>query len=335
MKDTFVYTVNAILPILLLILLGCFLRRVGPWPQDFYRRLNQLCFRVFLPVQLFCNVYAIDGLSAMNWRVIGYIFSGILVCALVGVAAARTLVKDRMQKGVIVQAAFRSNQSVVGMPLAEALGGAGAMGFAALTTAVSIPVFNILAVTVLLLYGGGQGEKPAPRLILRQVLRNPLIIGCMSGVAVVVIRQFLPVGAEGVPVFTIQNQIPFLFDALTRLSQVASPVMLMVLGTQLDIKAAGDLLPQLGLGVCLRLIAAPAAVIGGALLLRGPLGLTAVEFPSLITVSATPVAVSSAVMVQELGGDGQLAGQIVVWTTVFSAGTIFCIVYLLRFFGFL
>lgn len=335
MKDTFFYTVNAILPILLLILLGCFLRRVGPWPQDFYRQLNQLSFRVFLPVQLFCNVYAIDDLSAMNWRVIAYIFFGILVCALVGAAAAKLLVKDRAQKGVIVQAAFRSNQSIVGLPLAEALGGEGAMGFAALTTSVSVPVFNVLAVTVLVLFSSKQGEKPTPRSVLRQILHNPLIIGCLSAIVVVAIRQFLPVGMDGAPVFTVENQLPFLFDALTRLSHVASPVMLVVLGTRLDIKAAGDLLPQLSLGVLLRLVVAPAVVLGGALLFRGPLGLTAVEFPSLVTVTATPVAVSSAVMVQELGGDDQLAGQIVVWTTIFSAGTIFCIVYLLRFFGLL
>ena len=335
MKDTFLYTVNAITPILLLIVLGCFLRRVGPWSQDFYRQLNQLCFRVFLPVQIFCNVYAIDDLSAMNWKVILYIFCGILACAGLGVAATHLFVKDHMQKGVIIQATFRSNQSIVGLPLAEALGGAGAMGFAALTTAVSIPVFNVAAVITLILCSSGQGQKPTPGSIARQVLHNPLIIGCMSGVILVILRQFLPVGADGLPVFMIQHQLAPLFDAMTRLSRVASPVMLVVLGTRLDIKAAGNFLPQLSLGVFLRLVLAPALVIGGALLLREPLGLTTIEFPSLVTVTATPVAVSSAVMVQELGGDEQLAGQIVVWTTILSAGTIFCIVYLLRFFGFL
>ncbi len=334
MRDTFLYTVRAILPILLLILLGAFLRHTGPWSQDFYKQLNQLCFRVFLPVQLFCSVYAIDDLSAMNWRVIAYLAGGVLACMAVGVLAARLFVPEPLQKGVVIQAAFRSNQAILGLPLANSLGGAAAMGFAALTTSVTVPLFNVLAVVVLVLYSSKQTQRPTPRSLLRQVLRNPLIIGTMLGVLAVTVRQFLPM-VDGQPIFTIRNQLPSVFDALTRMSGVASPVMLVVLGTRLDLKSAGALLPQLSLGVFLRLIAAPLLVIGTAVLFREPLGLTIIEFPSVVTIAATPVAVSSAVMVQELGGDDQLAGQIVVWTTMLSVATIFCIVYLLRFFGFL
>ncbi|MCI8810842.1 MAG: hypothetical protein HFF84_12155 [Oscillibacter sp.] len=334
MRDTFLYTVRAILPILMLILLGSVLRRVGPWSQDFYKQLNQLCFRVFLPVQLFCNVYAIADLAAMNWYMIGYLFCGILATMMLGVLMARLLVRDRRQKGVVVQASFRSNQAILGLPLANSLGGEAAMGFASLTTSVTVPLFNFLAVVVLALYSSDQDRRPTARDVLRKVLHNPLFMSTMLGLAVVIVRQFLPV-VDGQPIFTIRNQLPSVYDTLTRMSGVASPVMLVVLGTRLDLNAAGALLPQLSLGVVLRLIVAPVLLIGVALLFRGPLGITTVEVPSLVTISSTPVAVSSVVMVQELGGDDQLAGQIVVWTTILSVATIFCIVYLLRFFGFL
>lgn len=334
MFETLSYTLGAIVPILLIILLGYVVRRIGPWGDDFYKQLNQLCFRLFLPVQLFCNVYAIDELRAMNWRMIGYIFCGILACALMGVAAAKLFVPQRLQKGVIVQASFRSNQAVLGLPLANSLGGAEAMGFAALSTSVSVPLFNVLAVVVLTLYGSSEGRRPSVKEVAKRVLHNPLIIGAMSGVLAVLVRQLLPT-AGGVPVFTIRNQLPILFDAITRLSVVASPVMLFVLGTRLDLGAVGSILPQLSLGIFLRLIVSPLLVIGTAVLFRGPLGLTSTELPSLITITSTPVAVSSAVMVQEIGGDDQLASQMVVWTTILSAVTIFCIVYVLRLSGLL
>lgn len=334
MFETLSYTLGAIVPILLIILLGYVVRRIGPWGDDFYRQLNQLCFRLFLPVQLFCNVYAIDELRAMNWRMIGYIFCGILACALMGAAAAKLFVPQRLQKGVIVQASFRSNQAVLGLPLANSLGGAEAMGFAALSTSVSVPLFNVLAVVVLTLYGSSEGRRPSVKEVTKRVLHNPLIIGAMSGVLAVLVRQLLPT-AGGVPVFTIRNQLPILFDAITRLSVVASPVMLFVLGTRLDLGAVGSILPQLSLGIFLRLIVSPLLVIGTAVLFRGPLGLTSTELPSLITITSTPVAVSSAVMVQEIGGDDQLASQMVVWTTILSAVTIFCIVYVLRLSGLL
>lgn len=113
-RETFFYTLHAILPILLTILLGYCVRRVGTWSDEFYRQLNSLCFRLFLPIQLFCNVYAIEDLSSMNWKMIGYLFGSVFFCLLVGLAAARLLVPDRRQQGVIVQVSFRSNQAIWG-----------------------------------------------------------------------------------------------------------------------------------------------------------------------------------------------------------------------------
>ena len=64
MLDIFLYAGRAIMPLLLMMALGCGLRRVGRWSDDFYRQLNGFCFHVLLPVQLFLNVYAIEDLSA-------------------------------------------------------------------------------------------------------------------------------------------------------------------------------------------------------------------------------------------------------------------------------
>ena len=82
MRETFFYTLHAILPILLTILLGYCVRRVGTWSDEFYRQLNSLCFRLFLPIQLFCNVYAIEDLSSMNWKMIGYGRASLYRCPL-------------------------------------------------------------------------------------------------------------------------------------------------------------------------------------------------------------------------------------------------------------
>ncbi len=147
-RETFFYTLHAILPILLTILLGYCVRRVGTWSDEFYRQLNSLCFRLFLPIQLFCNVYAIEDLSSMNWKMIGYLFGSVFFCLLVGLVAARLLVPDRRQQGVIIQVSFRSNQAILGLPLANALGGAAAMGFASMATSVCVPLFNVLAMVV-------------------------------------------------------------------------------------------------------------------------------------------------------------------------------------------
>lgn len=333
-KETFFYTLRAILPILLIILLGYAVHRLSSWPDTFYKMLNQLCFRWFLPIHLFCNIYSVENLAAMNWKVIGFIFLSILFCFALGLLISRLFVRERSQKGVITQATFRSNQAILGIPLANALGGEAALAFASMTTSVCVPLFNVLGVITLTFFSGNPEQKISVRSLVRRVVTNPLIIGCLSGMAIVVIRQFLPT-IDGVPIFTIKNQLPSLYQALTNLSKVASPVMLFVLGTRLNIGSIPGLLPQLRLGVLIRLIICPVLVLGTAILLRQPLGLTTLEMPTLIAISSTPVAVSSAVMVQEIGGDDQLAGQLVVWTSVLSMFSVFCIVYLLRVFAFL
>lgn len=335
MKDVFLFALRAVLPLLLIMLLGYWVQRQGRWGDDFFSRLNSLCFHVFLPVQLFLNVSELESLAAVNWRLLGYLVGGILLALPAGVLAARLLVPDRRQKGVIVMAAFRSNQVILGLPLAEALGGSAAMGFAAVGTSVCVPVFNVLAVLTLTAYGDGKnGKRRSVDTVLRETLRNPLLIGAALGFAALGLRQVLPT-AEGEAVFTLSRHLPTLYQVLHQLAGLSSPLMLFALGARLDLRATRALLPQLSLGVLLRLVLMPALLVGGALCFSDTLGLTAVELPTLIAVFASPCAVSSTVMVQEIGGDEQLAGQLVMWSSVLSLLTIFAFAFTLRTLGLL
>lgn len=334
MKDTFVYTLHAILPLVLVILSGYAARRLFPWEDDLYTQMNSLCFRFFLPLQLFYNVYSIENLSDVNWSVIVLLLISVFSFLLVGLAAAHRFIHDPQQKGVIVQASFRSNQALLGIPLANALGGAEALPYTSLATSVCVPVFNILAVVVLTVFSGDPQRRPSIRSLARRVAHNPLIISTLSGLVLVILRQFFSTVA-GVPVFTIRSHLPSLYQALSMLANVASPLMLFILGARFDFKRVSGLLPQITLGVLLRLVICPVMVLSVAVALRGPLGLTALEMPTVIAVTSTPVAVSSAVMVREIGGDDQLAGQLVVWTSLISIVSVFCIVFLCRMFGLL
>ena len=85
--------------------------------------------------------------------------------------------------------------------------------------------------------------------------------------------------------------------------------------------------------VSMRLVVVPLIVLTLVLLLREPLGLTTVEMPTIVAIFCSPVAVTSAVMVQEIGGDEQLAQQVVAWSSVLSMGTIFCFAAALRAMG--
>lgn len=323
--ENFLYALRAIAPILLIIALGAVVRRLGSWDIAFYKRLNSLCFHLFLPISLFCNVYSVPDLSEMNFRLIGVLVVGILASLGLGCIAARLLISRWDQKGVVIQASFRANHAILGLPLAESLGGAAAMGFASLTTAIAVPVFNVLAVLVLSYFA--EAERPSFGALAKRVVKNPLIVATVLGMVCVLVRNLLHIPVP------LMQQVPPVYTAVQNLAKIASPVMLFVLGACLDFKAVGSLLPQVTLGVVLRLIVAPVLILGTMLLLREPLQLTVVEMPAMVAVCASPVAVSSAVMTQEIGGDDQLASQIVVWSSVLSMVSIFLIVYALRTLG--
>lgn len=209
------------------------------------------------------------------------------------------------------------------------------MAFASLVTSVCVPVFNVLAVLVLTMYASGSPGAAGWKTRLMNIAKNPLILGACTGLVVVAIRGLLPTGADGTPVFTLQSSLPSLFSVLQQFSKVATPIMLVVLGTQIRFDAVRGLLKNLTVAVCMRLIVCPCIILGLAVALRGPLGLTTEEMPSLVAIFCSPVAVTSAVMVQEIGGDEQLAGQIVAWSSVLSMLTIFVFTVVLRTHGLL
>lgn len=332
--ETLSYAFHAIMPILLTIGLGYFLRLIGFLGENFFKQLNSFCYKVLLPVQLFYNVYQVGALQEVNWRVLGYTVIWIPIGVFVGMLAARFFIKERSQQGAFVQATFRSNQAILGMPLAAALGGSDAVIMASLATSLGIPLFNIAAVIVLKYYSIEEGKKNNVKDILKAVVTNPLIIGVFCGIVCVVIRNFLPV-RDGEVVFTLSGRFPSVMKVVSNLSPLASPIMLICLGARLNLKLTGKLLPQISLGVFMRLIFIPVIAIGAAILFRGQLNLTSVEIPMMLSFFASPVAVSSSILVHEIGGDDQYASQLIVWSSVLSMLTLFVLVAILKSIGML
>lgn len=85
-----------------------------------------------------------------------------------------------------------------------------------------------------------------------------------------------------------------------------------------------------------RIVFAPVLGIGAAILLGrwGILSCGHAEYPALIALFGSPVAVSSAIMAAGMKNDAQLATQLVVWTSVGSVATIFILTCTLMFWGF-
>ena len=331
--ETLLFAINAVFPILLLILLGYYLKCINFLTDDFLKIGNKFVFRVGLPFLLFYNIYNIDSLKNINWSVVIYSELIVIFAFLIGIILVKLTIKEEKQKGVILQCVVRSNYAIIGIPLAESLGGAEAIGIASLLSAFLIPTFNILGVLALSMYKTENNGKLDIKKTLLNIAKNPLIIGVLIGVLALVIRLLIPVDSTGQLVFSLKDDIKFLYKAIENIGKIASPLALIVLGGTFNFNAIKGMLKQIIIGTTSRIVFVPLLGIGLAVILSKYTNIISFDksiYPALIALLGSPVAVSSAIMAREMDNDGELAGQLVVWTSVFSIITIFITIVILK-----
>ena len=328
--DSFIFAINAVLPILLLVSLGYFLKRIKLLSDEFLAKGNKFCFYVALPALLFKNIYD-SSFTNIDWKLIIFAVVAILSVFTIGLILVILFCKDRSKKGVILQATFRSNFAYIGIPLAASLFTTNSpeaiqtLAHVSLISMFAIPLFNTLAVISLSLFQDEKGTDIKKTLL--NILKNPLIIGTVVGIVFCLVRLLIPESA-----FILRDKLTFLYKTIDSVSKTASPLALIVLGGQFEFKAVKNLQKYIIPTVIFRIIVVPTTILFIAIkmgIFDGP------KIASLLALFAAPAAVASAIMAKEMNNDHILAGQIVVWTTMASAITIFLFIFVLKSLGYI
>lgn len=323
--EDLIFVIERISPIILMVVIGYFLKRINLLEENVAKKLNTLVFRIFLPVMLFLNVYKIQSFKEIDFTFVWYSIGITVLLFLIGIPVMGALFKDNRQRSVMLQGIFRANYALVGIPLAQSLFGDEGSTMASLLSAFIVPIFNILAVVCLTVFSAGD-KKPSITGVLKGIAKNPLIQAIFCGFIALGLRAvFVNMEIE----FRLSNITP-IYQTLQNLSNVATPISLLVLGARFEISAIPHLKKHIIIGVINRVVIVPLLGISLAIALNR---FTGAQFASLIACFCTPVAVSSVPMSQEMGADADLMGQIVVWTTVFSVFSIFVASYVLRVIG--
>lgn len=317
------FALSAVAPIIIMVLIGYFLKSIGWMSKDFAQNANKLTFRAFMPVMLFLSIYSMDP-NGQDFTYVWYVMIALLVIFALSIPAVIILTKHNDRRGVLVQTAFRSGYSLIGIPLAATLNAVGGRQAAALLAAAVIPTFNVLAVISLSVFGE-KGQKISVKKILLGIAKNPLIIGIAGGAVMLGIRLL---GAKNGIDIRIERIAP-LHQAMEYMSNMAIPMALLVLGAQFEFSAVASLKKEIIFGTVARTVVVPAVFVGLAFVLFRN-RFTPAQFACIVSVFATPAAVTIGPMAQEMGGDVNLAGQVVVWSTVVSAFTVFLTTFLLR-----
>lgn len=310
------FSANVVVPIFLLIMLGYALTRVKLWDGHFLKVANEVCFKCLLPVLLFYNVASANIFEVFNGKLILYVcLCAIVICGLLFLIVP-LFVKDNKRRGVMIQGTFRSNFLLFGVPLGLSIGGAEGSVLAAVVASFYVPVINMLS--VISLYAFSDAKDKNLKAALLGILKNPLIIGGVSGLVFSLIRNYI--GFE----------IPVMLDTtLNNIKSTATPLAFLILGGDLKF---GSMLRNIRFSV-LSVLGKTVIIPAVMLTVSALLGFNQLEMAILLAVFATPNAVSSYAMARNYEADHELAGEIITLGTCLSIFTIFVFITLAKTFA--
>ncbi len=299
--ESLIMATEVVVPMAIMVGIGLLLRIFHIADEPTMKKVDNMIFKVFMPTLSFYNIYKTDFSKLRN---LGYILYGVIVLMLLFLAAMTIvpkLVKPRATASSYGQAIFRSNYLIFGAAVAESIYGAGNIGIVSLLGAVAVPLFNVQA--AILLETGRHGKASAKKLLLA-IAKNPTVIATVIGLTVNFSGIILPELVLGV---------------VEDLSGLTTPLSFLSIGVSLSLSAVASKKGYLVSAIALRLVLIPAIFVAGAVLL----GFRGQELCALLILFAAPTAVSSYPMAVAMDADGNFAGQMVAYTTVFCLPTIF------------
>ena len=306
MFESFLVAFNAVAPFLILLGIGFAAVRLKLTDRPFMNRLNALNYKLFFPFLMFNNVYGAkpENMPSVKLMLTGVLSVSLLVVLLVIIVPR--IVKENPRRGTIIQAIFRSNFIIYGIPLTTYVFGEEKSSVCGMMILIMVTLFNVSAVIVLEMFR--EGGKIRPGRLLLGIVKNPLLQGCVAGLLFYLFQIKLPA---------------FIATPVSSMAGVATTLALVVLGANLKFEELRKNRRTISVVLVIRLILLPVVMVFFAY----QIGLRGVELFLILMIFGTPVATSSYPMAQNMGADGQLAGQLVFVSTVASLATIFVFIF--------
>lgn len=309
--DNLIVSFQVVFPLFVLMALGYFLRCTELLDDHTLNKMNTLVFKLFLPAVLLINLYNTNIEEILKPKLLIFEALGIICCCIITYILVVKFVKNKGRHGAMVQAIFRSNFVLFGLPITQSMFGKENTGVASVLMAIAVPLFNILSVVVLESFRGGKFDF---RKILIGIMKNPMIIGSIIGLSLLFLNINLP---------------QIILTPLKDIGTIATPLALIVLGGTFKISAVKQNLTPVIVSVTSRLIIIPSIFV----IIAVSMGYRGVELVAIYAVFGSPSAVASFAMAKQMDADYELAGQTIVFTTLFSVITVFLWIFSLREFG--
>ncbi len=309
--ESFFLAASVVVPFVVYMAVGGLIRKLDILTVDHFKAMNTMIFRIFIPLTLFFNVYDADLGETVKPVFFTYVSISVLVLFIITWVLCRRFVANRADSATMVQGIYRSNFVLFGTTIGMALCGESGVAFVSAMASLVVPLFNILSV---ILFETNRGGKVNVSTILINIAKNPLVEAGVLGIIFAFFHIPVP---------------ELLAKPLTNLGNIATPLALVSLGGMLSFGSMVRHLKKLLAVNVGRLILFPVTMLGLSIVL----GYRGDALVAILAIFASPTAVASGPMAQAMGGNGELAGEIVATTSVFCVLTIFLMVFTLSSWG--
>lgn len=286
--------VAALGPVFVLILLGALLRRIGFPGGEFWPGVEKLTYFVLFPAMLIGKLANAAVGNTPLLPTLGNAAFVLLGGSLLLFALRRQLAADAPAFTSVFQGGIRFN-TYIGLACAQALYGEQGLVLAAVTLAIMIPIINLLCVLAfhLTVHRGNL----SPLALLRSLLTNPLILGCVIGIA-------LNQSGIGLPGWS--------QSLFTLLGSAALPLGLLAVGVALDLKAIRGSARELLAASLVRFLLMPLLLLLGLQLMPLP----TLDAKVMLLFTILPTATSSYILARQLGGNTALMANLITLQTL-------------------
>lgn len=311
--ENLIFSLNATIPIFLMMLLGMLFRKLGWMDEVFAAKMNKFVFLVPLPVLLFEQLATVDFSEV--WDIKFILFCFVVTAISITISTLISLLwKDRSVKGEFIQATYRSSAALLGIAFIQNI--YGTAGMAPLMIIGSVPLYNIMAVVVLSVFkpGNNSFDKALVKKTLKGIATNPIIIGIVAGFVWSALKLPMP---------------SILHKTVSSIGATATPMGLMSMGATFEMKKATSKMKPTLVAVFMKLVGFCVVFLPMAALL----GFRNEEMIAILVMLGSATAVSCFVMARNMGHEGTLSSGVIMMTTLLSAFTLTMWLDVLRSFG--
>lgn len=290
------FAVSVIGPVIVMIAFGYGLYRYGTLDDAFVEKASRLVFNFALPALLFSTISTSSVGQLANFTVIGAGMAGTLLVFVAMLLTTSVLIKNKQDRGVVIQGSFRSNMGIIGLAYCANAYGSEGLAYGSVYLGGLTILYNLLSVAVLNVY---QDKQSSYTKIAKDIVTNPIILSIVAGLLASILAVKLPQIAT--------NSIQYF-------AQLTLPLALLCTGAALRFST----MRQNGLAslfsITVKCVVYPIVIVAVAVLA----GVEGMALMIVFLMAISPTAAASYVMARKIGGNHELAAQIIAISTVVS-----------------